>query len=155
MKLNWRIGSMSKFEPTASDYIYKAILEELLQEEDVSFVHNDEHSAITLENAAELYYNVEDYFEGDYPSDTLWEILYNFRDSGEECNLPPTEGSRYYEVDFVIKKIDDKWIGWHYWYGGGKHGEPEAIDWVGDAVFVNLKSEEEILTVVRTFERER
>ena len=144
--------NMSK-EPTASDYIYKDLLDALLKEEDCEFIPSEDHKEITLGNAEEIYDEVEEYFTGDYPSDTLYEIQYNYRDEGEECNLFPKQRSRHYEVDFVVKKIEDKWVGWNYWYGGGNHGEPEAIEWIGDAVFVNIESEEEVVQVVRTFSR--
>ncbi len=59
--------------------------------------------------------------------------------------------SRHYEVDAVAAKyVDGSWIGWAYWYGGGKHGEPEAIDWMEDAYAVNCTEEEKVV-VVRTF----
>ena len=51
-------------------------------------------------------------------------------------------------------EIDYKWVGWHYWYGGGKHGEPESIDWIEDAEFVDIESEEEVVIVKRVFKLE-
>ena len=59
--------------------------------------------------------------------------------------------SRHYESDAVAAQyVDGSWVGWTYWYGGGKHGEPEAIDWMEDAYEVNC-TEEEKMVVVRTF----
>jgi len=46
------------------------------------------------------------------------------------------------------------YIGWTYWYGGGKHGNPEEIEWVSDAYFLNLEKEEEITIIKRTFSKE-
>jgi hypothetical protein len=61
--------------------------------------------------------------------------------------------SRHYESDAVAAKAPDgSWVGWTYWYGGGKHGEPEAIDWIEDAYDV-ICAEEEKLVVVRTFKQ--
>jgi len=45
------------------------------------------------------------------------------------------------------------WVGWTYWYGGGKHGEPDAIDWLSDAYNL-IVTEEEKLVVVRTYTKE-
>jgi hypothetical protein len=57
-------------------------------------------------------------------------------------------------VGYVVKEIDGKWVGWNYWYGGGKHAEPEDIDWIGNAEFVKVQSEEVVTVVKRTFMRE-
>ena len=61
------------------------------------------------------------------------------------------EWSRHYESKAVAAQaLDGSWVGWTYWYGGGKHGEPEAIDWIEYAYDVTCK-EEEKLVVVREF----
>jgi hypothetical protein len=64
----------------------------------------------------------------------------------------PAPSSRHYESKEVAAKVGERWIGWTYWYGGGKHGEPEAIDWMEDAYELSCVEEEE-LVVVRTFAR--
>lgn len=46
----------------------------------------------------------------------------------------PCPISRHYETDSVgMEYIDGTWIGWTYYYGGGKHGCPEDIEWIDDA----------------------
>lgn len=63
----------------------------------------------------------------------------------------PCEWSRHYESKSVAAKLPDgSWVGWTYWYGGGKHGEPEGIDWISDAYSLNCTEEEKLVTV-RTF----
>lgn len=58
---------------------------------------------------------------------------------------------RHYEAYSVAASMPDgSWVGWLYWHGGGKHGEPGGIDWVEDAYQLNV-SEEERVVVVRTF----
>jgi hypothetical protein len=79
----------------------------------------------------------------------IQDITYEFREGDVETNIAP-EYSRHYESKSVAAKIDGKWIGWTYWYGGGKHGEPDAIDWMEDAYFLDCKEEEKVVTV-RTF----
>ena len=144
---------MSKVENfTPQDYIYKDILEMLLSDND--YVKLQEGIELTLDNASDIYSDPEDYLEGEYVEDAVYEATYDYRHTGEECNLSPKHYSRHYEVDFVVAEIDDKWVGWHYWYGGGKHGEPEAIDWIEDAEFVDIESEEEVVIVKRVFKRE-
>lgn len=65
----------------------------------------------------------------------------------------PAPYSRNYESKSVAAKLDDgTWVGWTYWYGGGKHAEPESIDWISEAYDLDCR-EEEKLVVVRTFAR--
>lgn len=67
-------------------------------------------------------------------------------DTGLECDW-----SRHYESKSVAMQFPDgSWVGWTYWYGGGKHGEPEAIDWMCDAYDLECTEEEKVVTV-RTF----
>jgi hypothetical protein len=135
---------------TPQDYIHKSIIEEVLGWGDVTL-----NCELTLENASEIYNNPEEYFVGtDYPSDAIYEAYQDYRSSGEECNILPKSYSRHYEVGYVVKEIDGKWVGWNYWYGGGKHAEPEDIDWIGNAEFVKVQSEEVVTVVKRTFMRE-
>jgi hypothetical protein len=50
---------------------------------------------------------------------------------GEEETSLPCPGSRLYETKSVAAPmLDGTWVGWTYFYGGGKHGEPEvdAVD---------------------------
>lgn len=73
------------------------------------------------------------------------------------CGLFETEisapSSRHYEAQSVAAKAPDgTWVGWTYWYGGGKHGEPEAIDWMNEAYDLTCSEEEKVVTV-RTFSR--
>lgn len=155
------------YKPTAQDYIAKAIIEETIrysvedqsfswqydQLENAELVGPDETEdfVLTYENSQEILEDFE-YFTDN--GSCHHGATYCFRDSGEECNLSPEHYSRHYEVDYVVRKIDDKWIGWHYYSGGGKHGEPEAFDWINDAKFVEVESEKEVVQVVRTFKRE-
>lgn len=139
---------MSKFTP--QDYIYKSIIEDVLVcGDDITL-----NCELTLDNASEIYDNPEEYFTGtDYPRDIIYEYTYEYRHTGEECNLYSNKSSRHYDDTFVVKQINDVWVGWTYWTGGGKHGEPESIDWISDAEFVKVQSEEVVTVVKRTFMR--
>jgi hypothetical protein len=44
------------------------------------------------------------------------------------------------------------YVGWSYWYGGGKHSDPGAVDWMNSAYFLDVK-EEETVVIVKTFTR--
>ena len=98
---------------------------------------------ITEENIEELYDALKE--EGLH-----WDYQSEMREGEVETGLP-CEWSRHYESKSVAAKAaDGSWVGWTYWYGGGKHGEPEAIDWIDSAYDLDCK-EEEKLVVVRTF----
>lgn len=82
--------------------------------------------------------------------DAHWDARSEVRSGDAETGLP-SEYSRHYESKAVAAKAPNgQWVGWTYWYGGGKHGDPESIDWMEDAYFLDCKEEEKTV-VVRTF----
>ena len=101
---------------------------------------------VTAENVDELY----DAADESYVKDARNEV----RSSGIETGLP-CKGSRNYESELVAAKMPDgSWVGWDYcyWHGGGKHGEPEDIDWMDDAYDLDCAEEEKVV-IVRTFKK--
>lgn len=61
--------------------------------------------------------------------------------------------SRHYESKSVAKKmVDGSWVGWTYWYGGGKHGAPEDVSWIEYAYDLDVEEEEKLVTVL-TFKK--
>lgn len=82
--------------------------------------------------------------------DALYEALCEFRNGEVETKLP-SQYSRHYECyEVAAQMFNGQWVGWTYWYGGGKHGEPEAIDWMSGAYFLDV-TEKEVLQTVRTY----
>jgi hypothetical protein len=70
---------------------------------------------------------------------------------GTEVTGLPCDYSRHYESKAVAAQmLDGSWVGWTYWFGGGKHGEPEAVQWIEDAYDVEMT---EVQRVVREFKR--
>ena len=108
----------------------------------------DEHPLLAEEITAD---NIDDvYDEALEADDSITETMYEVREGEEETSLP-CPYSRHYESKSVAAKMPDgTWIGWTHWYGGGKHGCPEEIDWMEHAYPLDCK-EEEKLVVVRTF----
>lgn len=94
--------------------------------------------------------NVDELYEKLVEQDRHWDAKGEIRCSGIETGLP-TEYSRHYESKAVAMQVpDNSWVGWTYWYGGGKHAEPSAIDWMEDAYDVECVEEEKTV-IVRTF----
>lgn len=81
-----------------------------------------------------------------------WDAKSEVREGELKTNLP-CDYSRHYESESVAAKAPNgQWVGWTYWYGGGKYGEPEAIDWMEHAYFLDCKEEQKVVTV-RTFSK--
>lgn len=96
--------------------------------------------------------NIDEVFDERGAEWQLQDSTDEFRQGEVETGLP-CEWSRNYESKAVAAKMPDgSWVGWTYWYGGGKHGEPEAIDWMEDAYALDVVEEEKVVTV-RTFSR--
>jgi hypothetical protein len=94
--------------------------------------------------------NVDDLYHQLVEEDNHWDAREEVR-SGEVETRLPCEYSRYYESKAVAAKAPDgSWVGWTYWYGGGKHGEPSAMDWMDDAYDLDCKEEEKTV-IVQTF----
>lgn len=99
-----------------------------------------------LENIDELYENIAN----DYKC-SIWEAVEEIRTNGIETELKSKNFSRHYEQEEVAMEFPDKsWVGWTYWYGGGKHGEPESIDWIEESYDLDCLEEEKLM-IVRTF----
>lgn len=85
--------------------------------------------------------------------DEIYEYKEDFRCSGEDTGMKPVNYCRSYENEFVARQLaDGNWVGWDYWHGGGKHGNPGEMEWMEDAVFLDM-SEQEVTITKRTFTR--
>lgn len=125
---------------TPQEKIKKEILLTAIQEKDIIF-----DGEITSENLESLYQELID-------DDLHWGYENEMRYGDIETNLP-SQISKHYEAKEVAKKMSDgSWIGWTYWYGGGRFGEPETIDWMSEAYELSYKEEEKVI-IVRTFEK--
>lgn len=113
----------------------------------VAWEYKDDNDIWEIDNISEL---TEDNVDDLYHDMDLYDIEYDFRGGEVETGLP-TEFSRHYECEEVAAKMfDSTWVGWTYWHGGGKHGEPESIPWKEYAYNLSVK-EEEVMTIKRTF----
>lgn len=98
---------------------------------------------VTAENVDQLF---DESNEGWELQDARNEIRCGQVETGVAC-----EWSRHYESKAVAAQMPDgSWVGWTYWFGGGKHGEPEAIDWIDEAYDLICTEEVKVMTV-RTF----
>ena len=92
---------------------------------------------------------IEAAYELAVEKDLHWDIVNEMRDSGIKTNLPAPY-SRNYETEIHAHFIDGQWVAFVYYFGGGKYGNAEEIEWMEDAFFVDCKEEEKLVTI-RTF----
>jgi hypothetical protein len=106
---------------------------------------------ITKETVDEEFDALEDKesdSSGAYPY--VCDVISEVREGEAETGLD-TPLSQHYEAKAVAAQAPDgSWVGWTYWYGGGKYGEPEAVEWMDSAYDLDLHEEEKLVTV-RTF----
>lgn len=105
----------------------------------------DDITRLTAEELQDLW---DDLYNGE-AHDDLYAYLYDWRSSGVETDLP-TPVSRHYEPNQVAAQTPFGWVSWTYWHGGGKHSNPEEIDWIEHAFFVDVTEKEETI-ITRTF----
>lgn len=74
-------------------------------------------------------------------------VLEDIRDSGEETNMP-TPASNYDGISKAAQLPDDSWVGWTYWYGGGRFDMPEFEPWVEHAYDLTKQTETKTIEVV-------
>lgn len=82
--------------------------------------------------------NVDELFREAAANGEIEDLISDFRE-GQVTTDIPAPWSRHYEARSVAAKIGDQWVGWTYWYGGGKHGCPDEIPWMEDAYFPTME----------------
>ncbi len=97
------------------------------------------------------------YTDGDilivYDEYDFGDLIDEFRCSGHEAHDLPCPDSNHYEIYMKGRQLSNgKWVSWPFYYGGGKWGDPESIDWMGQAVYVSCVEEERIV-IHRTFSK--
>lgn len=82
--------------------------------------------------------------------DELTDAKDEVRQGTHETGIPAPSSRHYESMSVAAQAPNGQWVGWTYWYGGGKYGEPEAIDWMGQAYPLDCASREEVV-VTHTF----
>jgi len=93
--------------------------------------------------------NIDEFEDGEicmYVEDAISDAASEVREGKVETDIP-CDGSRYFESKSVAACFDGRWIGWTYWYGGGKHAQPETVEWVCEAYFLDCVEEVQTVTV--------
>ncbi len=91
--------------------------------------------------------NADELYEALVIAELHWDAKNEVRSSGVDTQLPH-EWSRNYDSKAVAMAFPDgSWVGWTYWYGGGKHGDPDALAWMDTAYDVQCHERLEQVTV--------
>lgn len=86
--------------------------------------------------------------------DLHYEYESEFREGAVETEVP-CDSCRHYESKSVAMKTGNGiWIGWTYWYGGGKYGEPGAIPWMEEAYYLDCEETRQMVTVRKFTKKE-
>lgn len=73
----------------------------------------------------------------------------SLRGEGVETDLIPPWDLYYSATIRADQTEDGTWIAWPFWFGGGKHGCPEAIPWIEDAFEVESWEEPRIVRLFK------
>jgi hypothetical protein len=128
----------------AEQSIKRHILMSMLTEEQMD---EDDNLDLSTADGVDAAYEQAAEYAGAFADTEIIDEVYEFRCSGQETNLPCEVSSRCYESEQVAAKLSDgSYVSWVYWTGGGKHGEPDAIDWMEDAFFVDCEEKQKMVT---------
>jgi len=130
---------------TPEQILKAAIIEQVAQ-----WINDDGVDDLLLEGPFDTQEKIDAAFEAieeHYLEDEASEAESELRGSYTHETGIQTQYSRYYESKAVARRFGDKWVGWTYWYGGGKHGEPESVEWIEHAYFVEAKEETQVVLV--------
>lgn len=72
------------------------------------------------------------------------------RNSGTPTGLEADYSRHYSSKAVAAEMLDGSWVGWTYWYGGGKHGEPSEMPWLECAYDVTTQV---VMEPIRKFQR--
>lgn len=115
---------------TAQELIYKQMICEACEYDSDVRISVDNYGCHN--SYCDLWFHLKEIY------DCCYEVEYETRE-GMETNLRPKTSSRHYEIEVRAIEVDGVWVAWDYCYGGGKHGEPEAFDWISNARIVECK----------------
>lgn len=109
-----------------------------------SEMNDAERPSYSAESIDDLYDSTMDVYAD------LYDAVEEVRCGGEETDIP-AEFSRHYESESrAMQMPDGSWVGWTYWYGGGKHGDPGSMPWMEYAYDLDVQEEERVM-IVRNF----
>lgn len=94
------------------------------------------------------YPNIEEAIEKYLGTDVLQVAISVVRHQGVQTDLTSPSSRNYETSELAAKLPDGSWVGWTYYYGGGKHGCPEDVPWMEYSYDVQCDAYEKVKTVL-------
>ena len=95
--------------------------------------------------------NVDSLYDALVAEDGHWDAKNELRCTGRETGLSRSVDymvARHYDhCEVAAEMPDGSWVGWTYWHGGGKFGEPSAVEWMSEAYEVLHRAEPKTVIV--------
>jgi hypothetical protein len=88
-----------------------------------------------------------DYYYSDLDEDYCSEAVDEIRSGEVETNIPCCDSRNYEAHSVAAQAPDGTWVGWTYWTGGGKFGNPEEVEWMSKSYNLECTEQEELVTV--------
>ena len=99
---------------------------------------------VSSDNVDALY---DDLVAKDGHWDAKNELRCTGRESGLSRNVDYMVARHYDHCEVAAEMPDGSWVGWTYWHGGGKFGEPSAVEWMSEAYEVHHRAEPKTIIV--------
>lgn len=80
-------------------------------------------------------------------ADDIYDAIYEMREGEVDTNIDAPYSRHYESKSVAVQAPNGQWVGFTHWYGGGKHGNPEEIDWIEYAYLLDCKEEEKLVTI--------
>lgn len=90
--------------------------------------------------------------EDEEKQDWLTDNEAGLRQGQERTGLPCGYSRHYSSAAVAAEMLDGSWVGWTYFYGGGKHGQPSEMPWMEDAYRVAWSEETVVVKKFRVVE---
>ena len=86
-----------------------------------------------MEDAEAIAKRYKGFVDDDNLYDAQREGESELRRGTHETGLPCDTSRHYSSRAVAAQMLDGSWVGWTYWFGGGKHGEPGEMEWLDTA----------------------
>ena len=98
--------------------------------------------------------NIDDAYDVlmDECGSTVQDEEMEFRGGGVITDIQPKLNYHFPSESHAIKLQDGGWVGWTFYYGGGRHDDPEAVDWMEYAYEVDMTEETKVVQVFKKVE---
>lgn len=110
---------------------------------------------LELSSSLETEEEIEAAYDKFLELDSSMDYEEEFRQGQVKTEIEPDWDGHHESRSVATQMSDGTWIGWTYWYGDGKHGEPWTVDWILDSYELTRTEEVKTLTVITFTKKEK